>query len=215
MNRRYLLFGALFTLALIVGVAWYGERTQYRAPAPPPPGVRPTPLPFTLQPDPPVAVETNQVRPVQREEAAAPELPDLVVVKPTAADITVPVEPPPAADHAPGLVRIPQGVGDGRPIHAVEVGQLDQAPAVKYRQQPVYPQDLRQQGATGTVLVDFIVDPNGNVRNAYALRSTNRGFEEPAAAAVGKWKFSPGRKAGFPVYVHMQVSIVFTLNDGN
>ena len=70
-------------------------------------------------------------------------------------------------------------------------------------------------GITGEVLVDFIVDPNGVVRNAVAVRATQREFEEAACAAVGKWKFRPGRKGGVAVFVHMQVPIVFTLNAGD
>jgi hypothetical protein len=32
---------------------------------------------------------------------------------------------------------------------------------------------------------------------------------------VSKWKFRPGRKNGHAVYTHMQVPIVFTLNEDN
>ena len=61
--------------------------------------------------------------------------------------------------------------------------------------------------------VDLIVDPNGEVRNATALRSSQREFEAAAVEAVSRWRFKPGRRAGRNVATHMQVPIVFTLND--
>ena len=36
-----------------------------------------------------------------------------------------------------------------------------------------------------------------------------------AVQAVSKWKFRPGRKNGHAVFTHMQVPIVFTLNEDN
>jgi periplasmic protein TonB len=71
---------------------------------------------------------------------------------------------------------------------------------------------MRQLGITGEVTVDFIVDPKGYVRNVTAVHSSQREFEESACAAVSKWVFRPGKKVGRPVFVHMQVPIVFTLN---
>jgi protein TonB len=68
-----------------------------------------------------------------------------------------------------------------------------------------------RQGLSGEVLVDFIVDTNGAVRNAVAVKSTNPMFEENALSAVAKWKFTPGRKNNHIVYTHMQVPIQFHL----
>ena len=61
--------------------------------------------------------------------------------------------------------------------------------------------------------MDFLVDTNGDVQNAYAIRSSQREFEAAAVQAVSKWKFKPGRKGGRDVITHMQVPIVFTLNE--
>ena len=72
---------------------------------------------------------------------------------------------------------------------------------------------MRRAGITGEVVVEFIVDANGDVRNAFAVRSTQRDFEQAAVQAVSKWKFRPGKKGGRAVNTRMQVPIVFTLND--
>ena len=42
---------------------------------------------------------------------------------------------------------------------------------------------------------------------------SQREFESAAVQAVSKWKFKPGRKGGRAVNTHMQVPIVFTLNE--
>ncbi|PTY00684.1 hypothetical protein DB354_01095 [Opitutus sp. ER46] len=86
-------------------------------------------------------------------------------------------------------------------------------PVALFRTEPVYPLSLRVKGETGEVLVDFVVDADGDVKNAFVIRSTNRAFNEPALAAVQTWKFSPGRRDYRAVAVHMQVPVVFTLDE--
>jgi len=76
---------------------------------------------------------------------------------------------------------------------------------------PHYPSSMIQSGMNGEVLVDFIVDTSGAVRNATAVRSTNREFEASAVEAVSKWRFRPGMKANRAVFTHMQVPIEFNL----
>ena len=93
-----------------------------------------------------------------------------------------------------------------------EISQLDQTPVPRFQARPQYPFEMRKAGISGEVVVDFIVDVEGNVQNAYALRSSRQEFEAAAVQAVSKWKFKPGRKGGQDVATHMQVPIVFTLN---
>ena len=94
-----------------------------------------------------------------------------------------------------------------------EIVKLDQKPVVKSQAAPQYPLAMRKAQIEGEVLVDFVVTAEGNVVKASALRSSRWDFEAAAIAAVSKWKFAPGKKNGRPVNTHMQVPIVFTLND--
>ena len=100
-----------------------------------------------------------------------------------------------------------------RGMKVFDISMLDQTPVPKFQARPQYPFEMRRAGIAGEVVVDFIVDTNGDVQNAYALRSSQREFEAAAVAAVSKWKFKPGRKGGRDVPTHMQVPIVFTLNE--
>ncbi|MDP3071837.1 MAG: energy transducer TonB [Opitutaceae bacterium] len=110
----------------------------------------------------------------------------------------------PAAADAPASAPITSEVFD--------VSKLDQVPVPRFQARPQYPFELRRRGVAGEVIVDFVVDVNGDVRNPYALRATHPGFGPAAVAAVAQWKFEPGRKGGRDVNTHMQVPIVFTLD---
>ena len=97
-------------------------------------------------------------------------------------------------------------------VEVYDISKLDQPPRPKFQARPQYPRELRQAGISGQVVVDFIVGKDGNVQNAYAVKSTQKEFEAAAVDAVSQWKFSPGRKDGRDVNTHMQVPIVFSLN---
>jgi TonB family protein len=94
-----------------------------------------------------------------------------------------------------------------------EISKLDQIPVATVQVHPQYPFELRIAGISGQVVVDYIVDVEGNVRNAFAASSSRSEFESPAVDAVSKWKFRPGIINGQPVATHMQVPIVFTANN--
>jgi protein TonB len=106
-------------------------------------------------------------------------------------------------------------VGPGpmyRGLRVFEINELDQHPVAQFQARPQYPFEMRRNGVAGEVVVEFIIDTEGNVVNARAIRSSHEAFEAAAVAAVSKWKFRPGRKGARDVPTHMQVPIVFTLN---
>ncbi len=93
------------------------------------------------------------------------------------------------------------------------ISQLDRTPTARFQARPQYPAEMRQAGITGEVVVEFVVDREGNVTNAFALRSSRTEFEADAVAAVSKWKFRPGQKGGQDVDTRLQIPIVFTLSE--
>jgi protein TonB len=210
-RRRNLIFAAICSVLLVVAVARLGEITHALPPVHAPAHYTFVP-PFTIEPDPPVPVVVDDTVKETKPEIGPPDLQD-TPVKPTVNNpFTVPIEPPPVA-FDPSLTKIPPNIGPGTGPHAFSLSQLDEQPVAKYKARPVYPEVMRRTGTSGEVTVDFIVDPSGNVRNATAVHSSQRDFEESACAAVSKWKFRPGRKDGLAVYVHMQVPIVFALSE--
>ena len=89
-------------------------------------------------------------------------------------------------------------------------------PVVVYQEQPVYPFSLRLSGIKGKVVVEFIVDPQGNVIQPSVIESSHPDFEAPTIEALLNSKFKPGLKNGHPVFTRMEVPILFQIayNDG-
>lgn len=125
--------------------------------------------------------------------------------------------PPPGLDRPTGVISIPKtsatrNIGKGMK-DLFDLKNLDQIPVARFQSQPQYPFEMRRAGIEGQVLVGFIVDSKGMVREAYPIRSTHREFEAPAVQAVSKWRFRPGKKGGRAVNTRMQIPIVFSITD--
>jgi len=93
------------------------------------------------------------------------------------------------------------------------LSQLDVKPKALFQSAPQYPNLERIAGMTGQVVIEFIVQPDGEVGELSALKSTRKSFEDSAIAAVQKWKFEPGQKGGLAVGTRMQVPIIFNITD--
>ena len=87
-------------------------------------------------------------------------------------------------------------------------------PRVTSQARPVYPYAMRANGMRGEVVVDFVVDREGRVRNAFVARSLNPSFDDSAVDAVQRWQFEPGHMGERPVNTHLQVPIIFELDGG-
>jgi TonB family protein len=100
-----------------------------------------------------------------------------------------------------------RAAGDVFDLTAVEA-----KPQARFRTPPTYPFELRRERIGGEVLIEFIVDPSGNVTNPIVLKATHEAFVAPALKAIGKWKFRPGMKGGREVSTRMQAPIVFSVS---
>ena len=121
-------------------------------------------------------------------------------------------EASPAAAPASATAMANMGVPDAdRALEAYDVSKVDQKPVAKQQSRPRYPATMRQSHADGEVVVEFVVDTNGDVRDAHAVRATGPAFEASALEAVNQWKFQPGRKDGQAVNTRLQVPLVFTM----
>ncbi|WP_414663264.1 energy transducer TonB [Horticoccus sp. 23ND18S-11] len=95
-----------------------------------------------------------------------------------------------------------------------ELVDLDRTPEPVLQSPPRYPVAMRRDGASGRVMVEFIVDTEGKVLEPYVIDTTNPGFNEAAVAGVARWKFRAGQRGGRKVNVRMRVPIVFRVEDG-
>jgi protein TonB len=218
--RRDLIIGLVVSVAIHGGAVWLSELGRSGPPKPPKkedePKVELIEMP-KIDPDEPEVVENQeqQSTPVDFAPPMLNDVPQLV----TDNSFTQQIQPPPPEGMriSANSFIIPQGKagGLGKGIEVFDISKLDKQPIPRYQGRPTYPFEMRRAGISGDVLVDFIVDTNGDVKNAYAVKSSQHEFEASAVAAVNKWKFSPGRKGGRAVNTHMQVPIVFTLNEDN
>jgi TonB family protein len=75
---------------------------------------------------------------------------------------------------------------------------------------PVYPQEAKQAGIQGLVLVEATIDVDGSVASTKVLRPVPM-LEDAAVEAVKQWKYEPTLINGEPVQVVMVVTVSFTL----
>ena len=77
-----------------------------------------------------------------------------------------------------------------------------------------YPALAREAGIEGQVVVQFVVNEEGEVEDATVLRSPDDLLSEAALAAVRQSRFEPGRNGGAPVKVRFAVPVTFRLPAG-
>ncbi|WP_158305386.1 energy transducer TonB [Opitutus terrae] len=75
---------------------------------------------------------------------------------------------------------------------------------------PTYPPEMKQEKASGIVMVKISIDENGDVVDRVVAKSTRAEFDEAALAAISKWKFKPAKKDGAAVKATVTIPIKFT-----
>jgi TonB family protein len=92
----------------------------------------------------------------------------------------------------------------------VRVGGNITAPErVKYVP-PVYPAEAQQSKVQGIVIIEAVIDENGEVAATKVLKSVPV-LDDAALAAVSQWKYTPTHMNGVAVPVLMTVTVNFTL----
>lgn len=90
---------------------------------------------------------------------------------------------------------------------------LDRRPEPVLQPSPTYPFSMKREGLSASVLVEFIVDVDGRVREIIVVDSTHTAFNDAAIVGVGRWKFKAGVKGGRKVNTRMRVPILFKVLD--
>ncbi|MEA2166160.1 MAG: hypothetical protein QOK37_4287 [Thermoanaerobaculia bacterium] len=107
-----------------------------------------------------------------------------------------PPPPPPAPDPSDGPLR---------------VGGDVKAPTAITRTKPNYTDAARKGRVTGVVVVEAIVNKQGEVERVKVLKGLPMGLSDQAVAAVKQWRFHPGTLNGEPVEVIFTLTVTFTL----
>jgi len=106
---------------------------------------------------------------------------------------------------------IPEGPPPAEPEGPIRVGG-DVAPPVKITSPPPqYTEIARKARVQGVVIVEAIIDKQGNVTNVKILKGLPMGLDTAAADAVKKWRFEPATLNGKPVAVIYNLTVNFRL----
>ncbi len=223
-GRRSMTFViSLIVHAVIIGGAvaaslWFVEAVpeppipvQFYMSAPPPPPPPP--------PAPKAAPKPQQkVEPVKPTQVTVPTaIPD-VIPKPLPA-------PEPVDTGVQGGVEggveggVPGGVlggtpgGTGRDLGApLRVGGNVKAPIRTSYSEPVYPDAARKARMQGIVILQAIINAQGEVVDVEVLKSVNPLLDASAERAVRQWKYRPATLNGRAVSVYLTVTVNFNLH---
>ncbi|HEV8434960.1 MAG TPA: energy transducer TonB [Thermoanaerobaculia bacterium] len=99
------------------------------------------------------------------------------------------------------------GTGD----QPMRVGGDVQAPTTISRIDPQYTEAGRKARIEGIVVIEAVIDRNGDVTDARILKPLPMGLGDSALEAVKRWKFKPGTLNGQPVPVYYNLTVTFRL----
>lgn len=76
---------------------------------------------------------------------------------------------------------------------------------------PQYPDAAREARLQGIVILEIVIDRNGEVTNTRVLKGLPMGLDAAAVEAVRTWRFRPATRDGKPVAIYFIVPVSFRL----
>ena len=104
-----------------------------------------------------------------------------------------------------------EGGGFGGGVYKVGGAGGASAPRCSVTPEPNYSDDARKAHIQGTVVLDSIIQKDGNIDVTGVARSLGYGLDDEAKKVLKRWKCSPGQKDGQAVAVQLQIVINFHL----
>jgi len=154
--------------------------------------------------------------PKQKQEIPKPKAKKVPIPDPTP-DEPEPIrleDPEPEID-LPNVDDIVFGIPDAPPVAEPEgpihVGGDVQKPEKISAPQPQYTEIARKARIQGVVIVQAIIDKQGNVTNVKVLKGLPMGLSEEAVSAIKSWTFKPATLNGKPVDVYYNLTVNFRL----
>lgn len=108
-------------------------------------------------------------------------------------------------------VAMPIAPKENKPKEPVRVGGRVREPELVKRVEPHYPELARQTHLSGVVLIDAIIDENGNVVEMKVV-SGHPLLIQSGVNAVRQWKYKPTYLNDTPVPVQLIITVTFKLN---
>ena len=105
----------------------------------------------------------------------------------------------------------PEAPPPPEPAGPIPVGGEVVRPVKIHAPQPAYTEIARKARIQGTVIVQAIIDKNGDVTDVKVLKGLAMGLTEAAVGAIEQWKFKPATLRGKPVAVYYNLTVTFHL----
>ncbi len=156
--------------------------------------------------------------PKQKQEIPKPKAKKVPIPDPTP-DEPEPIridEPEPEIE-MPDMDDIVFGIPDAPPVKEelpkgpIHVGGDVKKPEKISSPPPSYTEIARKARIQGVVIVQAIIDKEGNVTNAKVLKGLPMGLDDEAIKAIKRWTFKPATLNGKPVDVYFNLTVNFRL----
>jgi periplasmic protein TonB len=175
----------------------------------------------TKEPDKQKVYVVQQVRfkpppPKQQQELPKPRakrvpIPDPTPDEPEPIRLPEEIEPQVRMPDSDVIFGIPEGPPPVEPTGPIRVGGDVKPPNKISAPPPQYTEIARKARIQGVVIVEAIIDKEGNVTNVKVLKGLPMGLDQSAVDAVKEWKFQPATLNGKPVAVIYNLTINFQL----
>jgi protein TonB len=124
---------------------------------------------------------------------------------------TEPVEPEIDLADAGLVVDFPSAPPPFESDAAIPVGGEVAKPIKIFSPKPRYTELARRAGLEGIVILQAVIDKQGQVGEVEVLKGLPLGLSESAVAAVERWRFEPATLRGKPVRVYFSLTVKFGL----
>jgi protein TonB len=96
---------------------------------------------------------------------------------------------------------------------SASTGMIMARPLYRKNPPPNYPRRARRKGYEGNVILEVLVDEQGNVMELKLFKSSGyKSLDQSALSSVRKWLFQPGTRNGKAAQMWVRVPIRFKLN---
>ena len=123
------------------------------------------------------------------------------------------IDLPDLSDVVFGIPDAPPGIGSsyGSGEGPFQVGGDILPPQGIHTPKPAYTEEARMARIQGIVILQTVIDIEGNVTEMKVLKGLPQGLTESAVTTVAQWKFEPATRNGEPVPVYYHLSVRFSL----